>query len=266
MKRIALLMGSFNPIHMGHIGIAGYVVENNLADEAWFVVSPQNPFKEAGELAPFDDRYEMVRLALEEIGDERLKPCDVERNLPQPSYTIYTIQLLQNRFKSYQFFILIGSDVANELHAWKNAEELQKMVRFLIYSRNNGEASPGMENAPQFDIDATSIRAGFASGNITAIKESGMLPVSVYEYICYKHLYAMKRTIQQLNELIASNPAEGHHYYERGRLHYQYNDFGKAMNDFERTLELNPEHTAARQMRDMVEAIFNFRNFDIYNA
>lgn len=54
-------------------------------------------------------------------------------------------------------------------------------------------------------------------------------------------------------------------YFERGRSYYRQNDFGRALNDFNRALELEPGHTAAREMRDMTEAIFNFRNFDLYN-
>lgn len=261
-KRVALLMGSFNPVHCGHLAVARYVLARNLADEAWLVVSPQNPFKDPAELAPFADRMEMVRLALEEIGDMRLKACDAEAALPQPSYTVNTIEHLRSLHPDVQFIILAGSDIAEQLPGWHRAEELRRMVQFLIYPRNYGTASPAMAQAPMYEVDSTSIRAALAAGIPIG---TGVIPEQVLTYIRDKKLYAMNRTIKQWTEAIEQAPTVANHYYERGRLHYQNNDFGKAMNDFNRALDLDPGHTAARQMKEMTQAIFNFRNYDIYN-
>lgn len=261
-KRVALLMGSFNPVHCGHLAVARYVLSQELADEVWLVISPQNPFKNPEDLAPFEDRLEMVRLALAEIGDARLKACDAEADLPHPSYTVNTIRHLQDSYPDIQFIILAGSDIADQLPRWHKADELRHMVRFLIYPRNYGTASPEMARAPMLEVDSTSVRAAIAAGVSVG---TGVIPEPVLEYIRDKNLYAMNKTIKQWNDLIEKAPTVANHYFERGRLHYQNNDFGKAMNDFSRALELDPGHTEARQMRDMTEAIFNFRNFDIYN-
>ncbi|WP_298061518.1 tetratricopeptide repeat protein [uncultured Rikenella sp.] len=72
-------------------------------------------------------------------------------------------------------------------------------------------------------------------------------------------------TIEYWTKMIERHPKEAEYYFERGRLHYRNNDFGEAINDFNRALELDPGHTAARQMWEMAQAIFNFRNFDLYN-
>lgn len=261
-KRVALLMGSFNPVHCGHLAVARYVLDRDLAEEVWLVVSPQNPFKNPEELAPFEDRLEMVRLALAGIGDPRLKACDAEAALPQPSYTVNTMRHLQGLYPDTQFIILAGSDIADQLPQWREAEELRRMVRFLIYPRNYGTASPEMAEAPMYEIDSTSVREAIAAGLPVG---TGVIPEPVRDYIRDKNLYAMNKTIKQWTEVIEQAPTVANHYFERGRLHYQNNDFGKAMNDFNRALELDPGHTAARQMRNMTQAIFNFRNFDIYN-
>lgn len=261
-KRVALLMGSFNPVHCGHLAIARYVLSRDLADEVWLVVSPLNPFKNPEELAPFADRMKMVRLALEEIGDERLRACDAESSLPQPSYTFNTIRHLQNLYPDTQFIILAGSDIADQLPRWHRADELRCMVRFLIYPRNDGRASPEMAQAPMYAVDSTSIRKSFAAGSPVG---TDVIPEPVLDYIRDKNLYAMNKTIREWTEMIEKAPTVANHYYERGRLHYRNNDFGKAINDFNRALELDPGHTAARQMREMTQAIFNFRNYDIYN-
>ena len=261
-KRVALLMGSFNPVHCGHLAVARYVLAQDLAEEVWLVVSPRNPFKDAADLAPFEDRLAMVRLALEEIGEPRLRACDAEAALPRPSYTIHTVEHLQESYPGVQFIILAGSDIADQLPRWYRSDELRRMVRFLIYPRNSGEASPEMANAPMYGIDSTSVRKSVMEG---LPLEAGVVPQSVSDYIRAKKLYVMNRTIEQWTELIAEKPETADYYFERGRLYYRNNDFGKAANDFNRALGIDPGHTAARQMREMTEAIFNFRNFDIYN-
>lgn len=186
-KRVALLMGSFNPVHAGHLAVARYVAERGLAEEVWFVVSPQNPLKNPAELAPFDKRVEMVRRALAETGDGRLRVCDAERSLPYPSYTIRTIEYLRKRYPGVRFTILAGSDIADQLPRWYRAEDLQRQVRFLIYPRNGGAASPEMAQAPVLGVDSTSIRAALAAGRPVA---DGWLPASVADYIRTRKLYA----------------------------------------------------------------------------
>lgn len=190
VERVALLMGSFNPVHRGHLAVARYVLERELADEVWLVVSPQNPFKDPAILAPFDDRLEMVRRALAEEGDElegRIRVCDVERGLPYPSYTIQTIEYLQKQYPEVRFTILAGSDIADQLPRWHRSEELRGLVRFLIYPRNGGEASPEMAQAPTFEVDSTSIRQAMATGQAIAVGE--VLPRAVADYIRIKKLY-----------------------------------------------------------------------------
>ena len=127
-----------------------------------------------------------VRLALAGIGDERLKACDVEAALPQPSYTIHTIEHLQRLYPDVQFVVLAGSDIADQLSRWYRSDELQRMVQFLIYPRNNGTASPEMAQAPMFEGDSTSVRRAVATGQKL---RNGLLPVSVEEYIRNKNLY-----------------------------------------------------------------------------
>ena len=63
--RIGLFGGSFNPIHNAHIALASTICEQARLDEVWFMVSPQNPLKQAEDLLDENERYEMVKLALE---------------------------------------------------------------------------------------------------------------------------------------------------------------------------------------------------------
>jgi len=88
-SKVGLFFGSFNPVHIGHLIIANYMANYTSLDEVWFIVSPQNPFKEKKSLGNMYDRLEMVNLAIE--GSEKLRASDIEFSLPQPSYTIDTL-------------------------------------------------------------------------------------------------------------------------------------------------------------------------------
>ena len=64
MKKIGLFFGSFNPIHIGHLILGNYILENSDMEELWFVVSPQNPFKDKKSLLNDHNRLDMVQLAV----------------------------------------------------------------------------------------------------------------------------------------------------------------------------------------------------------
>ena len=101
-KRIGLYFGSFNPIHTGHLIIASYMAQTDDIDEVWFVVSPQNPFKEKSSLLHEFDRYDLVQKAIE--GNDQFDVTDIEFHMPKPSYTIDTVIRLTEKFPSYDLF------------------------------------------------------------------------------------------------------------------------------------------------------------------
>lgn len=242
----ALLFGSFNPIHNGHISIAHYTLEQGLADEVWFVVSPQNPLKDSNTLASYDNRVDMVRLAISD--ESRFKVCEIERTLPHPSYTINTIEELYRLYPDEKFMILAGSDIKEQLPLWREYERLQQIVQFMVYPRGKDSinCSSEMASAPLMDIDSTSCRQ-----NLYPLSEATKkaLPTSVIEYIVNHDLY---HTAEQ-------------RLYESGCEHYKHGEFGAALNDFNDALALNPEFHQARHMKEMTESILNFRHTDIYN-
>ena len=145
MKRIMLYFGSFNPVHRGHIALAEYVVGQGLCDEAVLVVSPQSPYKQAAELAPEMDRFEMAEIACAASKyPERIKPSVVEFLLPKPSYTIDTLRYLKENFGSgMQFSILMGSDQIARLAGWKEYEQILEYPVY-VYPRR-GEPAEGFE-------------------------------------------------------------------------------------------------------------------------
>lgn len=168
----ALFFGSFNPIHIGHLALAQYVLNFGDVDKVLLVVSPQNPFKEQRDLAPARDRLRMAQLATEH--DERIIVTDVELSLPQPSYTINTIDALEGRHKGEKFAIIIGGDNLAGLPRWREASRLVKGRHFIVYPRRGYECpadtvlsmggSVDILQAPQMDISSTLIRQWIAAG------------------------------------------------------------------------------------------------------
>ncbi|RTL57498.1 MAG: nicotinate-nucleotide adenylyltransferase [Sphingobacteriales bacterium] len=166
--RVALYFGSFNPIHHGHLIIANYIVENTDADQVWFVVSPQNPFKQSSALLNEYQRLHLVNLAIE--GEKKLKASNIEFNLPKPSYTINTLTYLKEKYPGNDFVVLMGSDSFQNISKWKNAEVILKNYPLYIYLRPGFEitethnATVKIVDAPLLQISATHIRESVKAG------------------------------------------------------------------------------------------------------
>src|SRR5512145_1369406 len=91
--KIGLYFGSFNPVHIGHMAIANYMIGFTGMDQLWFVISPQNPFKKRLTLLEDHKRRSLLEIAIE--GDDRFRVCDIEFRLPKPSYTVDTLAWLK---------------------------------------------------------------------------------------------------------------------------------------------------------------------------
>ncbi|MDR2928909.1 MAG: nicotinate-nucleotide adenylyltransferase [Cytophagaceae bacterium] len=181
-QRIGLLFGSFNPIHIGHTALANYILEYSNLYEIWFVVSSQNPFKNKSELMPETLRYEMVKTAIAK--EPRFSVSDIEFHLPQPSYTINTLEKLTLEYPHYEFAVIIGSDNLSDLSKWKESEKLICSYRFIVYPRPNypvkdAELPVNFEiiEAPLLNISSTMIRKSIKDGK----QLSFLMPAGVYE-------------------------------------------------------------------------------------
>ncbi len=160
--KIGLYFGSFNPIHNGHLIIAQHVLNETDLHQVWFVVSPQNPFKQQKHLLNEYDRLHLVNLAIEKA--TQLKAVDIEFRLPKPSFTITTLIYLKEKYPQHEYAIIMGSDSLQNLDQWKNAEQIMENYPVYVYTR------PGFEvknqeikqlivvRAPLLEISATHIR------------------------------------------------------------------------------------------------------------
>lgn len=167
--KVGLYFGSFNPIHHGHLIIANYMLQHSDLDQVWFVVSPQNPFKQSAALLNAYHRLYLVQLAVE--AEPKLKASDIEFRLPQPSYTVDTLAYLQEKYPSHEFAIIMGSDSFENLGKWKNYEYILQHYPVLVYRRPGHDvknvfprARITVLDAPLLQISATHIRNNVKQG------------------------------------------------------------------------------------------------------
>ena len=178
MAKVGIYGGSFNPVHFGHIGLAKWVIENTDLDELWLLVSPNNPLKPAGLLAPEQERLAAVREAVKDI--PHVKASDFEFSLPRPSYTANTFRALQQTYPEHEFTLVFGEDNIAIFNQWREYEYILENFRVFVYPRASSRQTGGaasaekgfnyqspitnaknirfLAEAPLFDISSTAIR------------------------------------------------------------------------------------------------------------
>ena len=184
VKKTGLFFGSFNPIHLGHLMIASWMVEFTDIDQVWFVISPHNPLKEKTTLLPDVNRLYMVNVAVED--EPKFKASNIEFHLPQPSYTIDTLTYIGEQYPERDFVLIAGSDILPTLHKWKNYDQLLEFYELYIYPRPYSEKSPfdnhphiRFVEAPLVEISSSFIREGISEGK----NMQYFLPAKVWAYI-----------------------------------------------------------------------------------
>jgi nicotinate-nucleotide adenylyltransferase len=187
---IGLFFGSFNPIHIGHMALANYMLSFTDMEKVWFVVSPQNPLKNKSQLLDQNQRLMLVNAAIDD--HQNMRSSNIEFGLTQPSYTIHTLAHLKEKYPEHEFSLIMGEDNLQSFHKWKNYEEILKSFHIYVYPRPNYEKSQFDEHphvhltkAPLMEISATFIR--------NAIRDKKdirfFLPCKVWEEIDTMNFY-----------------------------------------------------------------------------
>jgi nicotinate-nucleotide adenylyltransferase len=185
MIKTGIYGGSFNPIHNGHIALARQILTSAGLDEVWFVVSPQNPFKQTStDLLDDAKRLELTRLALAD--DDRLIACDDEYRLPRPSYTWHTLQALSRAYPDRTFTLLIGADNWLAFDRWYHGTDILSHYSIAIYPRRHSPIDAttlptGVQllDAELYDISSSDIRQRVRSG----LSIAGMVPENIREKV-----------------------------------------------------------------------------------
>ena len=188
--KVGLYFGTYNPIHIGHLVIANYMVEYAEIDQLWFVVSPQSPHKVKKNLLDGYQRLEMVNRVIE--GDDRFRTSNIEFRLPRPSYTIDTLTYLSEKHPSDKFYLIMGSDNLMHLYKWKNSEVILNDYHIIVYPRagfrkENSKIQPNIQlvDAPLMEISSSFIRQAISQGK--DIRH--FIPSKAYNYLDEMRFY-----------------------------------------------------------------------------
>lgn len=189
METVGILGGSFNPVHIGHVMLASYLVQWGYVDKVWLTLSPRNPLKEPGELLPDMKRLQMLSIAVK--GAPELDICDIELTMPRPSYTVNTLDLLAERYPDRRFKLIIGSDNWRIFDQWREPQRILDQYGVMVYLRpgypvtDHDVAGLEIVHAPMIDLSSTFVRNAIAKGK----NMNYFLPPGVYKYIVDNRLY-----------------------------------------------------------------------------
>jgi nicotinate-nucleotide adenylyltransferase len=202
MKRIGILGGTFNPIHMGHMIMAEKICQQHHLSKILFIPTYIPPHKHVNDLAEAHHRYQMIKAAIS--GKSNFEVSDFEIKREGKSYTIDTVQeILDHYGKDCEVFLIMGADSLNELELWKNIKRLSQLCHFVIVNRPGfkTEASArlveiiGSDNI--LDMERLKIEinpVGISSTDIRKrlndrVEIKGLVPECVDAYIKERGLY-----------------------------------------------------------------------------
>ncbi len=160
---IGLYFGAFNPVHDGHMKVANYVLNNSDLDIVWLVLTPQSPHKINSTLIDFNHRYKMLEIVCKKY--KNILPSDIEKSLPEPNFSINTLNHLKKDTDTNNYSLIIGDDNIMKLTTWKQYSNIIKNHKIYVYPRNNYMIKSKLTheniyylNAPIIKVSASNIR------------------------------------------------------------------------------------------------------------
>ncbi|MBI2964986.1 MAG: nicotinate (nicotinamide) nucleotide adenylyltransferase [Chloroflexi bacterium] len=194
-RRFGVFGGTFDPIHVGHVGVAEAARHAVPLDLIFFVPAARPRLRSTAPVASIDHRVAMVRLAVHDLAWARLSMVDAVR--PGPAYSVDTLRDLRLELgEAADLYLIFGADSLTSLPEWKNPGELAGMARLVCVGRPGSvrpsELPPGHPGrgamyveGPMAEVSATVISKRIKSGKPT----TGMLHRSVARYIEQNRLY-----------------------------------------------------------------------------
>jgi len=180
-RHVALIGGSFNPPHVGHLLAAHFVRATEPVDEVWLVPADVHPFGKR--LAPFAHRLRMCELLCADASGW-LRASDVEHRLGGAGRTVDTLRHLVERFPDHGWTLVVGSDILADLAKWKEPEAIRTLARILVLNRA-GHPAAGAVGPAMAHVSSSEVRSALAAGGDV----SHLVPRAVLDYIAREGLY-----------------------------------------------------------------------------
>ena len=180
-QRIGLLLGSFNPIHMGHLHMAASALNEGLVDEVVFVPSVQNPWKDEHS-ADFRNRCFMINLAIDDM--EHCSLSSIDYRTPEPHYTSNTLKLLMEEYPEDELYLIVGEDIALNIENWHEGDWILDNFELITIARGEG-VHAGVDIPKTLNVSSTEIR-GLAKDKKQIYP---LVPKVISQYIKRYNLY-----------------------------------------------------------------------------
>jgi nicotinate-nucleotide adenylyltransferase len=192
--RRAVLGGTFDPLHVGHLAIAEAARRTERLDEVLFVTASRNPLKTDPPEVAAEARHEMVRLALDGLPAMRASRAELDR--PEPSYTVDTLREFAR--DGSELFLVVGADAAARFAEWRQADEIARIATVLV-ARRPGFADPALTttfpagrarllSAPLVDLSSSELRAFARTGGSLRY----LVPDPAWRYAAAGGLYGQR--------------------------------------------------------------------------
>ena len=181
MNNIAVYSGSFNPLHIGHLAIMKHMIGKEGFDCVYLIVSPKNPLKDGISSGTGRERYDAAVEAVKRRfpGPERqVMVDDIELNMPEPHYTIRTLDALREREPSNEFTLIIGADNLDSIRRWKDYSRILREYGVAVFPRTGFDLESikadllaedpsyriRLTDAEMVDMSSTTIRNALSEG------------------------------------------------------------------------------------------------------
>lgn len=159
-KRIGFLMGSFDPIHIGHLYMATEALNNNFVDEVVFVPTFQNPWKPQS--TDFWQRCNLVEMSLN--GMTNCSISTIESLISAPFYSYKTLEKLRDKYKEDELYIIVGADVAPEINRWEKGDWILENFELIVVNRTDIIYNGPISILDTIDVSSTKIREMYKMG------------------------------------------------------------------------------------------------------
>lgn len=158
--QVGVYGGSFDPPHVGHALVAGWLLWTRQVDEVWLVPAFAHAFDKP--LSPFDHRIALCRALAEDVDPVRIRVDTVEATLPVPSFTLRTLEVLAGRRPDVRLRLVVGADVLDQVAHWHAWDEIRTRFPPIVAGRAGWPPVPGSPTFP--DVSSTEVRRRLASG------------------------------------------------------------------------------------------------------